>query len=173
MGQLSKLLAQTQKFNRILSNAIESVGVVALLLIMVITCADVIGAKIFLKPVPGSLDIVMLAQAVAIAFSTAATLSVGGHVSVEIFLLHMPAIMKRITMIFTEVLSVILFVLIVRQLLVYGHELKFYGEMSPTAHIPLYPFAYGIALATLPACIELLTRIIKMVMGEEPDGPSS
>lgn len=169
MGQLSKLVENTQRFNRILSNAIETVGVVSLLLIMAITCADVIGAKVFLKPVPGSLDIVMLAQAVAISFSTAATLSVGGHVSVEIFLMHMPPLMKRITMIFTEVLSMILFVLIVRQLLVYGHELKFYGEMSPTAHIPLYPFAYGIALATFPACIELLTRIVKIALGEDTE----
>ena len=168
MRQLSKLVDTTQRLNRTLSNAIESVGVVSLLLIMVITCVNVIGAKVFLKPVPGALDIVMLAQAVAISFSTAATLSVGGHVSVEIFLMHMPPLMKKCTMIVTEVLSLILFVLIVRQLLVYGHELQSYGEMSPTARIPLYPFAYGIALATLPACIELVTRIIKIFLGKEP-----
>jgi TRAP-type C4-dicarboxylate transport system permease small subunit len=168
MRQLSKLIDKTQKFNRALSNVIEAIGVVSLLLIMVITCADVIGAKVFLKPVPGSLDIVMMAQTVAIAFSAAATLSAGGHVSVEIFLMHMPPLMKRATIIVTEMLSLVLFVLIVWQLAVYGHELKFYGETSPTAHIPLYPFAYGIALATAPACIELGARIIKIFLGEDP-----
>ena len=108
----------------------------------------------------------MLAQTVAISFSVAATLVAGGHVSVELFLLHMSPLVKRITMIFTELLCMILFVLIARQLFLYGHELKLFGEMSPTAHIPLYPFAYGIALASLPVCIELCTRIIKAALGE-------
>ena len=167
MQPLLKLVDKTQRFNRSLSAAIESIGVAALLLIMVITCADVIGAKMFLKPVPGALDIVMLAQTVAISFSVAATLSVGGHVSVEIFLLHMPAWMKRITVVFTEALSLLLFVLIVWQLTVHGHDFRLDGEISPTARIPLYPFAYGIALAAVPACIELFTRIVKAACGEK------
>jgi TRAP-type C4-dicarboxylate transport system permease small subunit len=167
MQQLIKLVDKTQRFNRSLSAAIESVGVVSLLLIMIVTCADVIGAKVFLKPVPGALDIVMLAQTVAISFSVAATLSVGGHVSVEIFLMHMPPFMKRATIVFTEVLSLLLLALIVWQLAAHGHEFQVDGEISPTARIPLYPFAYGIALATVPACVEVFTSIIKTAFGED------
>ena len=167
MQQIIKLVDKVQRFNRSLSAAIESVGVVSLVLIMIITCADVIGAKLFLQPVPGSLDIVMLAQTVAISFSVAATLSIGGHVSVEIFLMHMPPIIKKFTMVITEALSLLLFVLIVWQLAVYGHDMRLGGEVSPTARIPVYPFAYGIALATVPVCIELCTRIMKIIVGKD------
>jgi TRAP-type C4-dicarboxylate transport system permease small subunit len=160
MENFLKLVEKVQRGNRSLSRAIETIGIAALLLIMVITCADVIGAKAFLKPVPGALDIVMLAQTVAISFGVAATLSVGGHVSVEIFLMHMPPTLSRITTVVTEALSLLLFILIVWQLAIYGYEMHLNGEISPTARIPLYPFAIGIALASIPACIELATQII-------------
>lgn len=166
MQQIIKLVDKAQKFNRSLSAAIESLGAISLLLIMTITCVDVIGAKAFLTPVPGALDIVMLAQTIAISFSVAATLSAGGHVSVEIFLKYMPPWLKRIVSIITEGLSLLLFVLIVWQLMEYGHQFRVDGESSPTARIPLYPFAYGIALATIPACIELCARIIKTILGK-------
>jgi TRAP-type C4-dicarboxylate transport system permease small subunit len=89
MLKIIELADKIQKLNQTLSNAIEAVGIASLLFIMVITCADVIGAKVFLKSVPGALDIVMLAQTVAISFSVAATLIAGGHVSVEIFVMRM------------------------------------------------------------------------------------
>ena len=167
MQQFLQLVDKIQGLNRSVSAAIESIGILALLLIMAITCVDVIGAKLFLRPVPGALDIVMLAQTVAVSFCVAATLSAGGHVSVEIFLMHMPPIPKRITTILIEGLSLFLFVLIVWQLALYGHELRLEGEVSPTSRIPLYPFAYGIALGALPACIELGMRIIKAACGRD------
>jgi len=167
MQQFIELVDKVQQRNRALSDAIESVGILALLVIMGITCADVIGAKMFLKPVPGALDIVMLAQTIAVSFATAATLSAGGHVSVEIFLMHLPPLPKRLTTIVIEMLSLSLFVLIVWQLALYGHELRLDGEVSPTARIPLYPFAYGIALGALPACVELIARILKAVCGQK------
>jgi TRAP-type C4-dicarboxylate transport system permease small subunit len=167
-SKFKNMVDKIQQLNRSLSTAIESVGIVALLIIMVITCSDVIGAKMFLKPVPGALDIVMLAQSVAISFSLAATLIVGGHVSVEIFLLHMKPKTKRVVTIVIESFSLALFVFIVWRLSVYGFELKMQNEGSPTVRIPLYPFSFGIALACLPACVELILRIIKSLLGEAP-----
>ena len=170
MQNFFDLVDKVQRHNRSVGAGIEAIGIISLLLIMVITCADVIGAKAFLRPVPGALDIVMLAQTVAVSFGVAATLSAGGHVSVEIFLMHMPPVMRRICRVVIEVLSLFLFVLILWQLAVYGHELRLDGEVSPTAQIPIYPFAYGIALATAPAVIELCTRIITIAFGKEVHG---
>ena len=167
MQQNIRLIDRVQQVNNKVITAIEYIGVAALLLIMGITCADVIGAKMFLMPVQGSLDIVMLAQTVAISFSLAATLKAGGHVSVEIVLMHMPPHLKRFMMVTIELLSLCLFFLISWQLAVYGHELMLDGEVSPTAHIPIYPFAFGIATASIPACIELFIRIFKIITDKE------
>lgn len=168
--QFLSIVDKVQRLNRSLSAVIEAVGVFSLLLIMVITCTDVIGAKAFLRPVPGALDMVMLAQTVAVSFGVAATLIAGGHVSVEILQMHMPPLLRRVSQVVIEALSLSLFILILWQLALYGHELRLDGEVSPTAHVPLYPFAYGIAIATAPAVVELCTRIIKIAFGNEALG---
>ena len=169
MEQFINLVEKVQRGNRFVANAIETIGVAAILLIMTITCADVIGTKAFLHPVPGSLDIVMLAQSIAISFCTAATLIAGGHVSVDFFLRHMPPLLSRIIALVIGMLSLFLFILITWQMAVYGHELWSYQEVSPTARISLYPYAYGVALAMVPACIEMLARLIKTAAGRETE----
>jgi len=55
-------LNKFEKFNRRVSMGIEWVGLAALLLMMLVTTLDVIGSKLFLLPVFGAFDIMMLAQ---------------------------------------------------------------------------------------------------------------
>jgi len=86
-------LKNFEKFNRKISMGIEWVGLAALVLMMLITTLDVLGTKLFLVPVFGALDIMMLAQLVAMTFAIGATLIVGLHVTVEFFV---PLLPKRI-----------------------------------------------------------------------------
>ena len=77
-----------EKFNRLnhkISFGVEWVGLAGLLLMMAITCIDVIGAKVFKTPFPGALDLVMIAQLLAVAFAVAGSLLLGRHVEVEFF----------------------------------------------------------------------------------------
>jgi hypothetical protein len=59
--------------------------------------------------------------------------------------------------------------LIIWQLCALGYSFQTSGEYSATAHIPYYPFAYGIALAIIPVCLVFLQRLInsfiRMVKG--------
>jgi TRAP-type C4-dicarboxylate transport system permease small subunit len=54
-----------------------------------------------------------------------------------------------------------LFILIVWRLGVYGYSLQIGGEVSPTIRVPLYPFAYGIAIASIPVALIFLAEILK------------
>ena len=56
------------------------------------------------------------------------------------------------------------FVLIIWRLLVYGHSLQIGGEVSATIRIPLYPFAYGIAVASVPVALVFLAQILKAIV---------
>jgi len=47
----------------------EWVGFGTIFLMVALTCVDVVGAKVFRLPVPGSLDVMMLAQLIAISFA--------------------------------------------------------------------------------------------------------
>jgi len=145
----------------LISGWFEWVGIAALLTIMLITCIDVIGAKLFLRPVFGVIDIVMLSQAVAISFAAAMSLILGKHVQVEFFVLKLPRRAQAVIDSLVHFLGLFFFSLVVWRLCVHGYSFQAGGEASATAYIPFYPFAYGIALATIPLCIVLLLRLIE------------
>jgi len=161
------VLSKLEKFNRLLSGWFEWIGLAGLLVVMFITCIDVIGAKLFLRPVFGALDIVMLSQLVAISFAAAFVLILGRHVRVEFFVARLPRRAQAVIDSIIFLLGLALFILIIWRLCVYGYSLQTGGEVSATALIPLYPFAYGIALASIPVCLvfllEFLSSLARMV----------
>jgi TRAP-type C4-dicarboxylate transport system permease small subunit len=154
-------LDKFRQLNDKLSTVAEWVGMVAFVSMMLLTNVDVIGAKIFLKPVPGSLDLMMLAQLVCISFALSASFIANRHVAVEFFIPLMPRFLQKATAFCIDLLMVILFIVMTWQLFVYGHGLKVYGELSPTVRIHLYPFVYGASLAFLPACLAALANFIE------------
>jgi hypothetical protein len=50
---------------------------------------------------------------------------------------------------------------------VLGYSFQTTGEYSATAYIPLYPFAYGVAFASIPVFLAILLEFIKSLKGEE------
>ncbi len=157
-------LEKFDRFNRRLSGGFELIGLGGLLVMMVITCLDVFGGKLFRTPVYGALDIVMLSQLVAISFATAYALIIGRHVSVEFFMALLPERLQAIVDAIISFFGFTFFVLIVWRLTVYGHSLQIGGEVSATIRIPLYPFAYGIAVASIPVALIFLAQIFRAIV---------
>ncbi len=159
-------LEKFEKFNRRLSDWFEWIGLAGFLVMMFITCIDVIGAKLFLLPVFGAIDIVTLSQVVAISFAAASALILGRHVRVEFFMVMLPRRVRALIDIIIHLLGLALFIVIIWRLCVYGYLLQTGGEESATARIPLAPFAYSIALASIPVCLvfllEFLNAIVRM-----------
>ena len=158
------VLAKIASFNEKVSLGFEWVGLLAFVFMMLLTTVDVIGAKLFLKPVPGSLDLMMIAQLIAMGFALSASYITNRHVQVEFFVPLMPRLVRRITAFLIQGLVVVLFIIMTWQLFVYGHDLKMYGEVSSTVRIPLYPFTYAAATAFVPVCLVALVKWIQTLL---------
>ncbi len=158
------VLEKFDKFNQKLSFWVEWIGLAGLLLMMFITCADVIGAKIFKLPVPGALDIVMISQLLAAAFAIAASLLLGRHVEVEFFMPLLPEFLQAIIDSFIYFLCLLLFVMICWRMFAYGYDMQTGNEVSPTIRIPLYGFAYGAAVSCIPVCLIYLHRFMVSIL---------
>lgn len=155
------MLDRFERFNRRLSLWCEWLGIAAMLLMMVITCVDVVGAKIFRSPLLGAIDIVMLSQIVAISFAASMALIVGRHIRVEFFFDLLP---RRVQAVINSVILLLglgLFIVIIWRLAALGYSFQTSGEYSATAYIPLYPFAYIVALASVPVCLVFLQKFFK------------
>ena len=161
------MLSKFENFNRRLSGWFEGIGLAAMLVMMVLTCIDVIGAKFFKSPILGALDIVQLCQIVAIAFAASMTLIVGRHIQVEFFFNLLPRRVQVVINFLVLLIVLGLFIVIIWQVCVLGYSFQTSGEYSPTAYIPLYPFAYGIALACIPVCLVLIHEFLKALKQKE------
>ena len=122
---------------------------------------DVIGAKLFLWPFPGATEVISFSQILAIAPAIAFTLILGRHIRVEFILDRFPKRFRAAFSTISSLLSLILFVLIMWQSYVYGVSLQKSGEIGSTSYLPFYPFAYVIALCSIPVCLVFLTEVLK------------
>lgn len=155
------MLDTWERFNRRLSGWFMWIGLVGLLVMMVVTCIDVVGAKVFRCPLMGSIDIVQLGQTVAIAFAASMALILGRHVQVEFFVRLLPRRLGAVINSCILLLGLGLFMVILWQMSVFGYSLQTSGDTSATIYIPYYPFAYGIALACIPVCLVFLWEFLK------------
>ena len=158
------MLEKFERFNRKISGWVEWIGFGALFLMVVLTCVDVIGAKIFLTPVPGSIDVMMLAQLIAVSFAGAMALIMGRHVSVEFFMIMFPKRFQALVEAFTNLLCLLLFIIVVWRLFVHGLDLQSGAEETMTAGIPMAPFAYAAALAMIPFCLICFQRFLSAIL---------
>ena len=150
-----------ERFNRKISMGIEWVGLLAFVFMMLITTIDVLGTKLFLLPVFGSLDMMMLAQLLAMTFAASAALIVGSHVKVEFFVILLPKRLRAVVECVVFFLGFVLFAVITWRLLVYSYDLQIQGEVTSTASIPFYPFGYGAAIACIPVCLVYLCYLLR------------
>jgi TRAP-type C4-dicarboxylate transport system permease small subunit len=131
----------------------EWIGVGGVIIMVVVTCADVLGAKLFMAPVPGSTEIISLVQVTAIVFAVAATQRYKGHISVEMFVTTLPPRMQSLVKALTACLAAILFVLLIYEGVRLGNEYLEAGQVTATVQIPFYPFAYAFSVALFPIAV--------------------
>jgi TRAP-type C4-dicarboxylate transport system permease small subunit len=159
--KFEKWLNHLDKSTRSFSGSLEWVGVIGILLMFLVNFIDVVGAKIFVWPLPGSVEFISFSQIVAIAPAIAFTLILGRHIRVEFIIDRFPKRIRAAISSISSFLSLILFALILWQSYLYGISLQKSGEIGSTSYIPFYPFAFLIAFCSIPVCLVFLMEVIK------------
>ena len=145
------------------SKFLNYAGAAVLLVLMLLTTADVAGRYLFNAPITGVFEVTEFSMACLVFFSLAHTQSRKGHVAVDIFVSLLPPKGQRIIDIITKVLSFIVLLLITWQSIERGFELKEFKETSATLQIPVYPFLFLVAFGCLILSLEFLTDSIKAI----------
>ena len=151
------------KWAQRLSDWGEWFAIIGIIVMVAITCIDVIGAKLFLLPVPGCIEIVSLTQVSTIVFAVAATQRRGGHISVEMFVNALPRRIRALVAMVTSLLCLLLFIILIYEGIGLGNEYFDAEEVTATAQIPIYPFAYSFSVALLPMAMMMLVDVVKAI----------
>ena len=154
-------LSRTERFTRFFSRHLEWLGVIGLLLMFFANLVDVVGAKFFLWPLPGSIEIIGFSQIVAIAPAICFTLLLGRHIRIESLMMRLPKRLSAALSSITSFLAFATFAMLLWQSYLYGQSLQEAGEIGSTSRIPFYPFAYLIAFCSIPVCLAFLVEVFK------------
>jgi TRAP-type C4-dicarboxylate transport system permease small subunit len=146
-----------------LTRALLYIAGAALVGMLVLIVSDVIGIKIFAKPVRGGIEFVTFFAVVTIAFAVPHTYLVRGHVSVDFIVDLFPRRLKLVVDALMVALGVVLLALLARYGFKYAGDLRASGEVSMTQKIPFYPFVYGMAVAFVITLLLLLLDLAKAV----------
>lgn len=149
-----------EKTSNRLAKALYWIAGAAIVVMMVLTCADVV-LRYLRMPIPGTYELVCFLGALAVSFAMAHTSVERGHVAVSLVVRLLPQRAQYLVDSLTGTLGIILFALIAWQSALYANVLRGSGEVSLTLQMPFYPFVYGMAFSAGAVCLVLLTDVLK------------
>ena len=166
------------KISKDLAKILYWIAGIAIVSMMLLTCADVIlrlGVTLYhryhlwflspFKPIPGTYELVCFLGAVAVSFAMAHTSVEKGHVAVSLIVQLFPKRVQALIGSITSSFGLILFALLSWQSVLYANDLRSSGEVSLTLQLPFYPFVYGISFAAVAVCLVLLTELFTNITG--------
>jgi TRAP-type C4-dicarboxylate transport system permease small subunit len=142
-----------------IASGFNMVSSAALVLMMLLSCADIFGRYIFNHPITGTYDIVGLSGAVLTAFAMPYTMLKKGHVAVEILIQSLSRGPRLVIETFTHLLGISLFLVLVWQALLLSRDMKAAGEVTPTLLLPFYPIVDCMALCFFCLCLAILVNL--------------
>jgi TRAP-type C4-dicarboxylate transport system permease small subunit len=136
----------------------------ALVVMMVLTCADVFMRYLFNRPIIGTYDIVGMLGAILAAFAMPYTMLKKGHVAVEILVQSLSRGKQLFVETVIHLLGISLFLMLVWQAVLFSGELKATGEVTPTLLLPFYPIGYCMAVCFFGLCLAILVDLLRLCM---------
>lgn len=155
------MITETERYLRLFSGWLNKIAMAGVSMMAMVTIVDVIGSKVFTRPLFGSDEILGASQVVAISSAFAFTQIVHGHTEVDFFANKMGRTMESFINVFAPFAGLILVIILSWNLFTYGESLRLAGEVTSSARIPLYPIVYYMAICFTVTCLVLLIEFLK------------
>jgi TRAP-type C4-dicarboxylate transport system permease small subunit len=143
-----------------LSDFFNMIASAALVLMMVLSCADIFMRYLFSRPITGTYDVVGLSGAVLVSFALPYTMLKKGHVAVELLVQSLSKGKRLVIETFSHLLGISLFLVLVWQAILLSRDMKAAGEVTPTVHLPFYPIVYCMALCFFILSLAIVINLL-------------
>jgi TRAP-type C4-dicarboxylate transport system permease small subunit len=140
------------------SRLFNYVGLTVLALMVPMTVADVLGRRLFGKPILGMLELTSLSL-IIVSFLILAYCGIkGGHIEVEIITARFPKRMRSSVVAAVYILTTAMLGAVSWQLFLQAIRLQHTTQTSGLLRIPTYPFIYIAALGSILLTLVYLMR---------------
>ena len=155
------------------ARGLNAVGVACLTFMMLLTAVDVCLRYVFNRPITGAYEITELMMCVLVAFGLAYTAVHKGHINVDFLISKLAdSSTQRVISVITSALSLGFFLVITWQSTLYSGKLRIGGYETEALTIPIYPFAYAVAVGSaalfLVYIISLREDVKALTAGSRP-----
>ena len=141
--------------------ALNGTGLLALVVLALVTVIDVIGRYVFNRPLLGALELSELMM-VFLAFGCFAYTELqNGHVEVDVFVNRFPPKARAACESFAAVLSTGLWGLIAWRTAMQAQKVRVASEVTSNLLLPVYPFLWVAAVGSAAFALTLLIRTVK------------
>jgi TRAP-type C4-dicarboxylate transport system permease small subunit len=157
---------KTENWMHTVSRAINWVGMVFLVVMVLTVTVDVGGHYLFHKPLTGSTDFVELMMVIVVFLGLGYCTALGGNVRVDVVHSRLPKRVQASLDIVTFAASTFIFALITWRLAARAWNIiqePLSGPSTGTLQIPHFPFIWLAAAGSLLLCLELLINVIHSV----------
>ncbi len=160
---MRNLLRTTERLADSVSLFFANVAAVILLLLVVLTCADVIGRYFFSSPVVGAVELVRICMAGIIFFSFPIMFLRNDHIIVDLIPFFRRGWLAWVTSI--AILLVIIFVAYTIGDRTYGYAVRAFEDKDTTEYlfIPRWPIVGFITLSIFAAAFTAALRLIMLL----------
>ena len=140
---------------------LNGIGLLALVVLTLVTVADVVGRYVFNRPLLGALELSELMM-VFLAFGCFAYTELqNGHVDVDVFVNRFPARARAGCEAFAAALSTGFWGLIAWRTALQAQKIRAANEVTSNLSLPAYPFIWVAALGSAAFALMLLLRTLK------------
>ena len=134
-------------------------GAVVLAVVMLMTFFDVVGRELLNAPIVGTVDMTELYMGLIVYLGIGATTYSGAHISVDIVTQRLPARLRRVLGLFSQIVCAALAGLICWQLWIIAGETVDYNDVTRVWEMPIYPVVYGMAAASVLMVVAFVLQV--------------
>ncbi len=158
MKKVEKLVTKVSCF----FDNLAGLGIVLAMLLVVVN----VPLRAINRPIQGVYEYAGFIMAVIIAFALAYCAVQNGHIAIEFLIEKLPVKLQKIINTFFGTILFFFIVFAGIQMIDYARKSALSGEVSPTAHIPIYPFIFMVAIGLFALSLVEFIKLIKGVMGK-------
>lgn len=143
-----------------ISAFLHAIGGITLVLLMLLTGADVAMRYFLNRPISGAYELSNFMMAVIVAFGIGYCASKNEHVKVELLVGALPARAQAVIESATWFLSMVFLALITWQSALYSKDVFYDGATSPDLLIPTFPFIGVVCVGSAVLCLVFLAQFL-------------
>lgn len=143
-----------------------SVAGVALIVMLAMQVANIIGRKGFRFPILGTVEMTRMLLAVVVFLGVAYSEDLGDHITIDLLYVRVGPRMKMVFDVFANLFSISIVGLISWQLFTYAAFTRGTGEDTGTLDWPIWPFVLVAAVGSTLYTLAITSKLVLRALGE-------